>query len=351
MPGWSLLVDAISSGLRFFIDLAGSTGWGIVFFTVFVKLCLVPLTLPALRNARKQQELAPLVRDIQKKHKGDRTAASAEQMELYRQYGFNPLSGCLPMLVQMPIFFALWTAINGLKDTELAKDGFLWIKNISDPDPIHLLPVLAALAQFLQTRMSMQPRSQIVDPQQRQMNLIMQFMPVMVIFFGWQIAAGAVLYWFVSSLFSAAMQWFITGWGSLTELLPFLPQRQLKSLLPPPNPEGYRKGSGKAGYMQRFQERMIEAQRQQEAQRKGKTLPAIVPQDTAPQPAAIVEPAPPDGMRLTEDAWQLPGAPGSTGRAAFATNSPSSSNGATPGDRTQPGGPRPGNRNKNRKRK
>lgn len=359
MPGWNALVDLVRSGLEFFIDVTGNAGLGIIVFTILVKLLLVPLTLPALRNSRKQQELSPLIREIQKKHKGDRAAATAEQMELYKQYGFNPLSGCLPMLVQLPIFLALWNAISKLSTTA-GSTSFLWIDNITAADPYHILPFLAAGAQFIQTRMSMQPRKNVVDAQQRQMNMMLQFMPLLVIVFGWSIAAGAVLYWFVSSVFSATQQFFITGWGSLTELLPFLPQREPKKLLPPPNPTGYSKGSGKAGYMQRFQEKMLEAQKQQ-AQAKAGAKPAgspaqaVVPVETAEvvAPEALSS----DSVKLTQDAWQLPGAPGSTGTAAFAAGSAAggmqaNGNGASQATRRNPSGAqRPTNGNRRRKRK
>lgn len=319
IPGWSQFVGLIAGGLEGLFSVTGNAGLAIIFFTIFVKIALVPLSLPALRNSRRQQELSPLIREIQKRHKGDRAAASAEQMELYRQYGFNPLAGCLPTLVQIPVFFALWQAILRLGQSEAGQSGFLWLTQISRPDPIHLLPFLAAAAQFLQTRMAIQPKAQVVDAQQKQMNLMMQFMPLMVIVFGWNIAAGAVLYWFVSSLFSAAQQWFVTGWGSLRDLIPFLPQRRLKSLLPAPKPEGYTKPSGKAGFMQRMQEKMLEAQQQAEAQRRGETAPgaAAVPAQEksdapteAETPVALVAESD-EGVRFTDDAWRLPGAAGS----------------------------------------
>lgn len=343
MPVFTQLVHFIGDIIQYLYQITGNAGVAIILLTLAIKLLLVPLTLPALRNSRRQQELSPLIREIQKKHKGDRAAATAEQMDLYRQYGFNPLNGCLPTIVQIPIFFALWRAIIGLSHTAAGNDGFLWLTRISHPDPYHILPFLAALAQFFQTRMAMQRRAEIVDPQQRSMNTMMQFMPAMVILFGWNIASGAVLYWFVSSLFSAIQQWFVTGWGSLLDVLPFLPQRHMKSQLPARRPEGYAKGSGKAGFMQRFQEKMLEAQKQQEGQRGGKSQSAIAEAPPTQEAVPAQENAALEGTQYTQDAWQLPGAPGTTGRTAFATGAagpdvqplpnPSSQNGQRPNNR------------------
>lgn len=321
-PGWDQLVQFITAGLQSLYELTGSAGLAIILFTLVVKTLFIPLTLPALRNARRQQELAPMVRQIMQKHGKDRAAASAEQMALYRQYGFNPLAGCLPSLVQIPFFFALWQGINRLTGTQMGSDGFLWIPQVALRDPLFILPFLAALAQFFQTRMAMQNRDKIVDPQQRQMNTMMQFMPLMVIVFGFQVPSGAVLYWTVSSIFSAVQQYFITGWGSLTDLFPFLPRKQLKSLLPPPRDPN---APVKPGRFQRFQERMIEAQKQQQELQNGKKAggsgqPAVQRPTPPVETQARVDEVVAQGNKYSEDAWRLPGAPGSTGRTVFSTN-------------------------------
>ncbi|MDQ3856790.1 MAG: YidC/Oxa1 family membrane protein insertase [Chloroflexota bacterium] len=355
MPIWNEFVHLIGAGLTVLYHLTGNGGIAIVLFTILVRLALLPLSLPALRNSRKQQELQPLIREIQKKHKGDRAAATAEQMELYRQYGFNPMAGCLPTLVQLPFFFALWRAIYQLARTDAGQSGFLWLPHISHPDPIHLLPILAAAMQFLQTRMSMQPKSQVVDPQQRQMNSMMQFMPLMVIMFGWNIASGAVLYWFVSSLFSAVQQWFVTGWGSLYELLPFLPHREPRRYLGDPRPAGH--AQGKPGLLHRFQEKMLEAQQQQQSQQTQRQgIKASKPVEaeaasTAPPPEEVAVEIPRDDghdVRHTEDAWRLPGAPGSTGiKAGTVLTAPKSA--PTNTSQTRNGQQRSNNRKRRRK--
>jgi YidC/Oxa1 family membrane protein insertase len=270
------------------------------------------------------------------------------------------MAGCLPTLVQIPFFLALWQAIRRLTATEMGQDSFLWIAHIAQHDRLLILPVLAAVAQFFQTRMAMQPRSQVVDAQQRQMNMIMQFMPLMVILFGLQVPAGAVLYWTVSSVFSAVMQYFVTGWGSLSDLFPFLPRKQLKSLLPAPRAADA--PPAKPGRFQRFQDRMMELQQQQQEVQKQKSPQAqgspVTPPARSEYQASVDEVSAP-GNTYTEDAWQLPGAPGTTGRTtAFAAGTAggngafSAGNGSSNGrtDRETAARQRPnGNRKKKRK--
>ena len=356
LPGWNQLVDVIGAGLQALYGLTGNGGIAIILFTILVKMLFVPLTLPALRNSRRQQELAPQVKEIMRKHGKDRAAASAEQMALYRQYGFNPLAGCLPTLVQIPVFFALYTSIRRLEASDMGLDSFLWIPRIAEHDPYYLIPVIAAVFQFFQTRMAMQTRDKVIDAQQKQMNMMMQFMPLMVIVFGINFPAGAVLYWAVSSLFSALQQFFVTGWGSLSDLFPFLPRKQPKTFLPPP--KAAHEVSTKVGFVQRMQERMMEAQQQQE-QPEDKVKQAITNQTATPAPTAtepIPEESVPQGNKYTEDAWQLPGAAGTIGKtvATFNANGNGNRAAAVNGQASPPArrqGPKPVNRNGNKKKR
>ncbi len=359
-PGWNQLVEVILAGLQALYGLTGNGGIAIILFTILVKTLFIPLTLPALRNSRRQQELAPQVKEIMRKHGKDRAAASAEQMALYRQYGFNPLAGCLPTVVQIPVFFALYTAIRRLETSDMGLDSFLWIPRIAENDPYYLIPVIAAVAQFFQTRMAMQTRDKVIDAQQKQMNMMMQFMPLMVIVFGINFPAGAVLYWAVSSVFSALQQFFITGWGSLSDLFPFLPRKHAKTFLPPP--KAAHEVSTKVGFVQRMQERMMEAQQQQEQKQKqpeGGTTQAITNQTAAPDPVPtdpLPEESVPQGNKYTEDAWQLPGAPGTIGKTVTTFNANSNGSRATAmnGQATRPArrqGQKPVNRNGSKKKR
>ena len=148
-------------------------------------------------------------------------------MALYQQYRVNPMAGCLPMVIQIPIFLGLYNAIMRLSTSGagLWDQGFLWLPSLAHADPWHLLPIMAGLFQFVQTQMmrpANQPKS--TDPQQAMMNSIMNFMPLTVVFFGWSFAAGPVLYWATQSVYSVVQQWFITGWGNFIKWAPFLPE-------------------------------------------------------------------------------------------------------------------------------
>jgi YidC/Oxa1 family membrane protein insertase len=215
---WSL--DSIA-------DFTGSAGLAIIVFTIIIKTILLPLTIKATRSSKAMQEVAPKIKQIQKKHGKDRARVSQETMALYQQHGVNPMAGCLPMLIQIPIFFGLYRAIFNLSDAQVGEwgHGFLWLPDLHQPDPWFLLPVLAGVFQFVQTRMmrpANQPKSD--DPQQQIMNVMMNFMPLMVVVFGINFASGPVIYWAVQSMYSVVQQWFITGWGSLGAWFPWLPE-------------------------------------------------------------------------------------------------------------------------------
>jgi YidC/Oxa1 family membrane protein insertase len=204
-----------------------SAGLGIIAFTIIVKTLMLPLTVKALQSSKAMQELQPKIKELQKKHGNDRQRISQETMALYQQYRVNPMAGCLPMLIQIPIFLGLYNAIMRLSTSGagLWDQGFWWLPSLANPDPWHMLPIVAGLFQFVQTQMmrpANQPKS--TDPQQAMMNSVMNFMPLTVVFFGWSFAAGPVLYWATQSVYSVIQQWFITGWGNFIKWAPFLPE-------------------------------------------------------------------------------------------------------------------------------
>lgn len=226
MPVWSQFVSLIEFGLRYLADFFGSAGLSVIIFTVLFKTVLLPLTIKSVRSMSSMQELQPKIKDLQKRYAKDRQKLSAETMKLYQEHGVNPASGCLPMLLQIPIFFGLYFAIRHLSQSGVGVwgQGFLWLPSLAKADPYKILPILAGAFQFVQTKMARpanQPKA--VDPQQQMMNTMMMFMPAMVVLFGWSFASGPVIYWAVSAIYSAVQQWFITGWGSMLDWFPFLP--------------------------------------------------------------------------------------------------------------------------------
>jgi YidC/Oxa1 family membrane protein insertase len=220
------IITPLSQLLMLLTGVLHSYGLAIIIFTILVRAVLAPLNLRQLRSAKKMSALAPKIKEIQQKYKGDREALTREQMRLYKEEGVNPASGCLPLLIQMPILYALFFVFRDLAGKTTASiyhQPFLWF-HLDKPDnlfgPFFLgahafwgpLPLLAGLAQWVQQRMMMQPTS---DPQQRTTQQIMQFMPLMIIVFAVNYPSGLALYWVMSTLFSIVLQYFITGWGQL----------------------------------------------------------------------------------------------------------------------------------------
>ena len=272
IPIWNQFVDFLAWTLNSLATLTGSAGLGIIAFTVLFKTIVMPLTVKALRSSKAMQELAPKIKELQKKHGNDRQRISQETMALYQRYQVNPMAGCLPMLIQLPIFLGLYQAIDRLSrsGSGVWAEGFLWLPSLAQPDPWRLLPILAAVFQFVQTQMMRPAHQKATDPQQAMMNTMMNFMPLTVIIFGWSFASGPVLYWAAQSVYSVIQQWFITGWGRMIEWAPWLPE------LPEHRRLGYRPprdldevvvvsggepvyGPGPMGWMQR---KMNEAQKQ-----------------------------------------------------------------------------------------
>ena len=231
IPIWDQYVQLLREVLDFLASTFNSGGIAIIVFTIIVKTLLLPLTIKATRSSKSMQELQPKIKELQKKYKNDRQRLSQETMAMYQQYQINPLAGCLPMLIQIPIFFGVYRAIASLTTghadgySSVWTEGFLWLNSLDVPDPYKILPVLAGAFQFVQTRMS-RPAAMgpATDPQQRMMNTMMNFMPLMVVVFGWTFAAGPVLYWVTQSIYSVVQQWLITGFGALKDWFPWLPE-------------------------------------------------------------------------------------------------------------------------------
>jgi YidC/Oxa1 family membrane protein insertase len=244
----------------------------------------------SIRASKAMQELQPKIKALQKQYGKDRQRLSQETMKLYSQHRVNPVSGCLPMLIQIPIFFGLYRAIQqlssgkGIPDVSIYwSEPFLWLPSLAEPDPYKILPIMAGVFQFIQTKM-MRPQNQepITDPQQKMMNQMMTFMPLLVVIFGWNFDSGPVIYWVTQSVYSVVQQWFITGWGSLHDWVPGLwelPEhrrlgyrapRDLDDVVVVSGEDGVVKQGGIMGW---FQNKMHEAaeqqsKRQESAQRK-----------------------------------------------------------------------------------
>lgn len=212
----STLVDLLSQAIQFFYTVAANLGvpnYGvaIIVFTIAIKIVLLPLTYKQLQAMRKMQQLQPKVQEIQRRYKNNPQKAQQEIMQLYQKHGANPLGGCLPLLIQLPILYALFMALRRFFDpaqhpayVNLAHANFLWISNLGTNDPV-ILPLLAAATTFLQQWVTLN-LSGSSDQTQRTMLYIMP------IFMGWisrSFPAGLALYWVVYSLVSTAEQFLL----------------------------------------------------------------------------------------------------------------------------------------------
>jgi YidC/Oxa1 family membrane protein insertase len=183
----------------------GTYAAAIIILTLIIKSLLWPMQNKATQSMKRMQLLQPKMTDIREKYKDDPTRMNTEVMKLYKDYGVNPLSGCLPMLIQIPIFFGFYNMLG--KAVELRNSKFLWVHDLSQPDtiwhfpmvgwPLNVLPLLMAATMLWQ--MSLSPKSG--DPMQQK---IFMFMPLIFIGFCYNFASALALYWTVQNLFSVA---------------------------------------------------------------------------------------------------------------------------------------------------
>ena len=193
-------------------------GLAIILFTIIIRAILAPLYVAQMRSSKKMMELSPKIKELQKRHAKDREALTRETMLLYKEHNHNPAIGCVLPLVQLPILWSLFLVLRDIANHPPALHhniytaGFLWMHALGHPDQLHILPVVAGITQWIQQRMMLQPTS---DPQQRQMNQIMQFLPIMIVVFAWSYPAGLAVYWVTGNFIMMVMQYFISGWGQL----------------------------------------------------------------------------------------------------------------------------------------
>ncbi|MCE3264416.1 MAG: insertase [Pseudoduganella sp.] len=183
-------------------SVVGNWGWTIIAFTVLIKLLFFPLSAASFRSMAKMKLVTPKMTAIRERYKGDPQKMNQAMMELYKTEKINPLGGCLPILVQMPVFIALYWVLNASVEMRGAPWA-LWIHDLTKPDPYFVLPVLYAISMYITTRLNPQP----ADPMQAKM---MMFMPIAFSVMFFFFPSGLVLYWVVNNLLSIAQQWVIT---------------------------------------------------------------------------------------------------------------------------------------------
>jgi YidC/Oxa1 family membrane protein insertase len=189
-----------------------SYGLAIIFMTIAIKLVMFPLTQKQMRSMRSMQEIQPKTKWIQEKYKGDSQLIQQKTMELYKEHGVNPMGGCLPLLIQMPIFLAFYQSLYKFQYVAGSKVNFLWIPDISKPDPLFILAVLAAVTTFLQQKISMVENN---DPTQKAM---LYFMPLMMAWIAYRMPAGLPLYWVVFNTLGILQQLYVNRLHSNSKL-------------------------------------------------------------------------------------------------------------------------------------
>ena len=237
---WNLVILAPTINVLIILSqyLLNNFGLAIIALTVFVRFVTLPLTMKQLRATKAMQSLQPKLAEIQKKYAKDKSKLAQEQMKMYKESGVSPAGCMIPMLVQMPIWIALfqsiirvlavvpedflslsqrlyssWSAVFHLVPLE---SKFLWL-DLAVPDKIYLLPILVGGTMWLQQKMVTPVTA---DPkQQAQSRMMLWMMPLMFAFLTMQFPSGLALYWVVSNIVGIIVQYYVTGWGGLSTLM------------------------------------------------------------------------------------------------------------------------------------
>jgi len=204
--------------LKFTNGIVKNWGLSIIFLTFMINVLLFPLTFKGIKAMKQMQALQPKIEALRKAHKNDTQKLNREIMELYKKYKINPMGGCLPLILQMPVFFALYQVL--MRSIELRGASFLWIKDLSQPDrlmvlknsipfvgnELNILPILMAVAMFFQQKVSTPPRSESSDEMIQQQKMMTIMMPVLFGFLFYHMPSGLVMYWLTNTLLTFGEQ-------------------------------------------------------------------------------------------------------------------------------------------------
>ena len=215
---FDLISSALLSILHFFYKLSHNWGVALILLSLFTFFGLYPLTLKQMRSMKQMQELQPQIEALRTNYKDNPQRLNKEIMELYRRHKANPFGGCLPMILQIPVFFGLYQALS--RSIVLKGAPFLWIKDLAEPDrlftfssalpllgrEINLLPILMAVAMFFQQKLSLKTSAATASAQEQQKMMAM-IMPFMFGFIFYHFPSGLSLYWFLNTLLNTLSQW------------------------------------------------------------------------------------------------------------------------------------------------
>jgi YidC/Oxa1 family membrane protein insertase len=182
--------------------VVGNWGWAIVLLTIIIKTLFFPLQAASYRSMARMKAVTPRMMQLRERYGSDRVKLNQAMMELYQQEKINPLGGCLPIVVQIPVFIALYWVL--LASVEMRNAPWIgWIHDLALPDPYYILPLIMAATMFIQVKLNPTPP----DPVQAK---VMMFMPLIFSVMFFFFPAGLVLYWLVNNCYSITQQWYIT---------------------------------------------------------------------------------------------------------------------------------------------
>lgn len=216
---WQALVNGVAGILKFFYEITKtieipSYALAIFFLTLLFKIILYPLTNKQMKSMKTMQEIQPKIKEIQEKYKKNPEKANQAIMELYKKYNVNPLAGCLPILIQMPILLALFQALQKFEYDDLGA-SFFWISHLNNPvmnEPFperFILPILVGLTTYLQSKMSMAKTSNDNPQAAATQRTMLYFMPFLIGWMSMRFPAGLGLYWIFFSILSILQQYYI----------------------------------------------------------------------------------------------------------------------------------------------
>ena len=200
--GWLTIISSpLFELLNWLHKLAGNWGWSIILLTVLIKLVFFPLSAASYKSMARMKNVQPRLKTLKERYGDDRQKFQQEMMKIYKEEKINPLGGCLPILIQIPVFIALYWVL--LESVELRQAQWFWLKDLSAQDPFYILPLLMGASMVVQQRLNPAP----MDDLQKK---IMMALPVVFTVFFLFFPSGLVLYWVVNNILSIAQQWVIT---------------------------------------------------------------------------------------------------------------------------------------------
>ena len=197
----TFIADPLFTVLNWIHDVVGNWGWSIILLTLLIKIIFYPLSAASYKSMAGMKKLQPRIKTLKERYKDDKQKFQMEMMALYKKEKINPAGGCLPILIQIPVFISLYWAL--LESVEIRQAPFaLWLQDLSAPDPFYILPVLMGASMWAQQQLNPAPMDDIQKK-------VMTIMPIALTFLFLTFPQGLVLYWVVNNVLSMAQQWFI----------------------------------------------------------------------------------------------------------------------------------------------